>query len=227
MKPMKKIVGLVMMGLAVSSIGCGQGFRSLGANSVSGQSASGSDISDALAKAEQASLAAQKAMADADAVIRTITDDNGNINLGLFMDSKSGDVAAAGILSPITDQLRSVFDTVFSKAAAVKAQFTAARLALTEALAKLEQANPAHATAIQQIMAQMAKIDMLEAQFKTAMISLAGKLDIAVTALEALISGATTFIPGWGAIIGLAIDFLVMGDVKALIAELKARLLAL
>lgn len=225
MKSLNIITRGLIVAMVVTSIGCGQGFRVQGSgNSVGSNS---TDISAELEKAESASKAAQQAMAEADQVIRTITDEKGNINLGLFMKSSSQEVQAAGILSPITDQLRKVFDTVFSKAEAVKAQFNAARASLADALGKLDVNNPVHAAAIEQIKAQLAKIDALEAQFKAAMASLASKLDIAVTALSGLISGATTFIPGWGSIIGLAIDFFVMSEVKGLIAELKARLLAL
>jgi hypothetical protein len=209
----------------VSTVGCGQGFRATSVGSNTAASAGTVDISEQLAKAEDARKQAQAAMADAKAAIDQISDDQGNINIGLFQTSET---QTQGLLSPIIDKLNGVFDKLFAKIDFVKQQFTTARAALTAALAQLNQANPLQAAQIQQIMAEMSQIDAMEAQFQSSMHLLADKLDLASAALDKLINSATSFIPvpGLSIVAGVLIDMFVMSDVKNLIASLKARLLA-
>src|SRR5690606_20584798 len=102
-----------------------------------------------------------------------------------------------------------------------------ARKLLADALGKIDQSNPANAALVQQIMSQMAKVDAMERQFSTSMHMLASKLDLAITGLDRLVSGVTSFIPGFGWIASLALDFLVMSDIKNFIYEIKMRLMAL
>ncbi len=109
----------------------------------------------------------------------------------------------------------------------MKQKFADARRLLASAMAKLDLNDPAQAKIADEIKKQLANIDVLEGKFSDTMHMLASKLDLATEGLDKIITGVTSSIPGWGSIIGLAIDYLVMNDVKALIQDLKARLLAL
>jgi hypothetical protein len=181
---------------------------------------------DQMQKAEQAAKEAQAAIDDANKLINEITDDSGTINVGLFK-KPAESVSTKGLLDPITDKLREVFDMIYAKVAVVKAAFAKARQALNDALAKIDQSNPANQAQVAMIMANLAKLDQLEAKFSDSMHMLASKLDLAISGLDGIISGLTTWLPGWGSLIGMALDMLVMNDVKAFILELKAKLLAL
>jgi len=216
-----RLTGLLAV-IAIGVVGCGQGFKSMGEGGKV-------DVTAELKKAEEASVEAQEAMVEAQAVVRQISDDKGNINVRLFQQASTSDVdskvSAQGIIMPLLDKLRPIFDRLFTKITTVKGQFAAARAKLTEALAKLSQSNPQHAETIRQIMEQMSRIDAMEAQFRSQMHSLASKLDIATRGLDRLINGLVSFIPGFGFLVGLALDFLVMSDVRDFIDEIKLRLL--
>jgi hypothetical protein len=226
-KRMNWITGPLVVALTLSSIGCGQSFRSTGSGAMStGSQATNADVSDQLAKANQAAKDAQVAMADAQAAIASISDANGNINVGLFTKS-TAQTTTQGLLAPLIAKLQPVFDCVYNKALVVKQQFDSARASLAAALAKLNPGDATQASQIAQINAQMAQIDTMEQQFANSMHLLAGKLDLATTALDKIISGATSFIPGFGWLAGMAIDMLVMSDVKNLISDFKMKLLSL
>lgn len=221
MKPVNNILVALIVVLTAATVGCGQGFKAQSGSNTA------AEINDSIQKAEEASRLAEQAMADAHAILKEITDENGNINVGLFTKSKTSEVETQFILNGVTAKLREVFDKVFAKVAVVKEQFALARQKLTEALAKLDQNNPAHSAQIQELMAQIARIGALETQFSAQMHSLASKLDLAISGLNGIITGVTSWIPGWGSLVGLALDFFVMSDLKALIMELKAKLMAL
>jgi hypothetical protein len=223
MKSANLFWGSVIAIIAVGSIGCSNSMRPYSSSSEKGSNGGMSVEDDAMMKAEQAAKDAQSALNEANAAIAEITDDSGNINVGLFRSSSTNNK----LLSPLTDKLRAVFDKVYAKVLLVKTNFTKARTALNDALAKVDQSNPANAALVATIMANLAKLDQLEAQFSTTMHSLASKLDLAIAGLQGIIGGVITAIPGWGSIIGLALDYFVMGDVKAFILELKAKLMAL
>ncbi len=207
---------------SVSSIGCGQGFRS---TSTSGDvTAAQATVNDELAKAQEATKIAEDAMAEAQAAIAEITDSNGEIKVQLF---QSGSAQSKSLLSPIIDKLNGVFDQLFAKVDMVKARFAEARLKLADVVGKLDPNDPSQAALISEINSQLARIDALEARFRTMIHGLAGKLDIATAALDRVLSGATSLIPGWGLIVSLALDYFVMGEVKAFIAQLKTRLLSI
>lgn len=210
---------------AMSSVGCGQGFRtSSGASTMGGQSV---NINDSLNSAQKATDEAQKAMAEADAALADIMDANGNIKLNLFSSSSvNSQTHTAGLLSPIVDKLNGVFDKLFAKVDMVKTQFAKARTLLEAALVQVQAAGGNQAQ-IDMIRAQIAKVDALETQFSTSMHLLAGKLDLASAALDKLVNSATSMIPGIGAIAGIFVDLFLMSDVKNLIAQIKAKLLAL
>jgi hypothetical protein len=224
MKTTNWLCGSLIAILAAGSIGCGQSLRPYSAKGVDTSLTVESE--DQTSKAEQAAKDAQLAIDEANALIDSITDKNGNINISLFK-KPTADVQTKGLLDPLTEKLRAAFDKVYEKVVLVKSTFAKARQALNDALAKIDQSNPATQAQVALIMAQLAKIDQMEAMFSTQMHALASKLDLATAGLDAIIKGVTTFIPGWGSIIGLALDFLIMGDVKALILELKAKLMAL
>ncbi len=227
MRSINWLCGSLIAILAAGSIGCGQTFRPFANDGANTQL--GADIDETLAKAEEATQAAKAAIDEANQLISQITDDNGNINIGLFTSSGSQKVSAngLGLIDPLLDELREVINKVYDKALFVKEQLAKARQALQEALAKIDQSNPANAGQVQMIMTQLAKLDQLEAQFSSSMHSLASKLDLAIAGLDGIIQGVITFIPGWGSLVGLALDFLVMSDVKALILELKMKLMSL
>ncbi len=225
MKTSSLVCGSIIAVLAAGSIGCGQTMRPYSVEGVDTSLNIESD--DQMAKAERAAKDAQAAIDEANALIANITDDNGNINVGLFKKAAANGATTQALLDPISNQLRAAFDKIYAKVLLVKTQFGKARQALNDALAKIDQANPANSAQVALIMAQLAALDKLEAQFSTSMHSLASKLDLATAGLDAIIKGVTTFIPGFGSIIGMALDFLVMGDLKTLIAELKTKLMAL
>jgi hypothetical protein len=225
---MNIITGSVLVLFAAGTIGCGQsGFQSLGKATASGNQAA--DISTELNKAEEANAQAQAAIDEANLALKDITDSKGNINLNLFKKSSSTstEVSSQGLLTPIIDKLRPKFEQLFSKVTVVKQKFTDARQALLTALSKIDQSNPASAAVVANIMAQLAKVDAMEKAFSASMHSLAGKLDLAISGLDKLVSGVTSFIPGFGWIANMALDFLVMSDVKDFIYEIKMRLMAL
>ena len=227
-KQMNIITGSVLVLFAAGTIGCGQsGFQSLGSSSASGNQAAA--VNTELTKAEEASAQAQAAIDEANLALKDITDSKGNINLNLFKKSSSTstEVTSQGLLTPIIDKLRPRFEQLFSKVTIVKQKFTDARQALLSALSKIDQSNPASAALVANIMAQLAKVDAMEKAFSTTMPLLAGKLDLAISGLDKLVSGATSFIPGFGWIANMALDFLVMSDVKDFIYEIKMRLMAL
>lgn len=223
MKQSMTLGGLVLL-MAVATIGCGQGFR--GVSNASDAVAIAS-ANDAMNKAEEANQEAIQAMADADEALKSIQDENGNINVNLFKKSSSTSVASAGLLAPVVNKLRTAFDKVFAKVEMVKEKFTLARAKLDEALSKLSATDPAQAALIAQIRQQIAAINGLEAQFSSKMHSLASKLDLVTGALDKVISGATSFIPGFGFLANMLLDHFVMADVKDFILEIKTRLLAL
>jgi hypothetical protein len=177
--------------------------------------------------AEQAAKEAQAAIDDANKMMAEITDENGTINVGLFKKASSAGTAQKGLLDPLTNKIRAVFDQVYAKVLVVKISFAKAKQALNDALAKIDQSNPVNQAQIAMIMANLAKIDQLEAKFSESMHQLASKLDLAIAGLDSIITGVTTWLPGWGSLIGMALDMLVMGDIKAFILELKAKLMAL
>ena len=215
----------------VASLGltaCGQGFKVVGSGSVAGQNIETiADVKSQLDDAEKATADAETAMAEAQAAIASISDSNGNIDIDLF--SASSGAAPQGVLSPILDKLKTVFDTVISKVQLVTQKFDLARAALQQALTKLDPSRPAEAAMISQITEALAKIDFLESQFHSVLQMLASKLDIATAALDNLMNQACSFIPvpGLCAIAGVLVDTFLMNDVKALIAHFKAQLLAL
>ncbi len=233
-KNMKFILlgSVLVMGLT----GCGQGYKtntsSLNQKSSSPQGSETlgdtgkSDSTEAIQQAQKAAVSAEQAMADAQAAVKSITDENGKIKLSLFT-SKDGDsTQAQGLLAPIVNKLRAAFDKVFSKVELAKAQFNQARGQLADVLARLDQANPNHSAQIQELMAQIARLDVLEGQLSARMHSLASKMDLVLVGIQTLVATATSAIPGFGMIAGLLIDMYLLDDVKALIAEIKMRLLS-
>lgn len=213
---------------SLSLTACGKGFQVAGSNKVAGQSVETiADVKSQLDDAEKATADAETAMAEAQAAIASISDANGNIDIDLF--SANSGVAPQGVLSPVLDKLKTVFDTVLSKVQMVTQKFDLARGALQDALTKLDPSRPAEAAMITQITQALAKIDFLESQFHSVLQMLASKLDIATAALDNLMNQACSFIPvpGLCAIAGVLVDTFLMNDVKALIAHFKAQLLAL
>lgn len=213
--------------LAVSAIGCGQGFKSGSSSSGSSVGAKSVDVSDQLAAADKAAKDAQVAMAEAQDAIAQITDSNGNVNVSLFTKTSGAEVQTSGLLAPLIAKIKPLFTTVISKVVAVKSKFDSARLALADALGKLNANDPAQASLIATINAQMAVIDKAELAFTDTVHKLAGKLDLAIVGLDKIVSGVTSFIPGFGWLADMALDMLVMGDVKDLILDFKAQLLAI
>jgi hypothetical protein len=227
-KQMNKITGSMVVFLMVTAIGCGQNMKSSTPSNDKAAAAGSSteEIAAVIAKAQKANEEAKSAISEAEAALATIQDENGNIKVGLFQ-SGGSEVNSTGLLTPIIDKLRGPFDTVLAKVALVKSKFAEARQLLMASLAKLDDKDPAQAALINEVMKQMAAIDKMEVTFRTSMIALAGKLDLAVSGLEKIISGATSFIPGFGWLADLVLDFAVMSDVRDFVMEIKMKLLAL
>ena len=227
-KQMNLVTGSVIAIMAAGLMGCGQGFKANGLSSAN--SAKSAQVNEAITKAQDASDQVQAAMNEATEALKSIQDTSGNINLGLFLkggSTSTSSVQTSGLLAPVIDKLRATFDIVFNKVDDVKAKFQAARLALLHALTGLDKNDPAQAYMIQQIMTQLNRIDAMEQQFRIQLAGLSGKLDDAVKALQKIITGVTSFIPGWGYIVNFAVDFFVMTDIQNFINEIKLRLLAI
>lgn len=209
--------------------GCGQGFQSGKAASNIGSSNGGFSVDDGTsAELEKAIQNAEKAMADAEASVKDITDKDGNINISLFTtNSQNSQTKAQGLLAPIIDKLRGVFDKVFSKVEMAKQQFSNARGQLAALLAQIQQADPTNSLRIQELTAQLARLDSLEGQLHVRMQALAGRLDTIMLGIQKVVSRATSLIPGVGIIADILIDMFLMDDVRALIAEIKMRLLSI
>jgi hypothetical protein len=234
---MKSIKYSVTIGLAIifsaTTVGCGKSQSQNGTSSAASTGSAPVDVSAQMQKAADATTQAQQAIDDANTALATIMDSNGNIILSLFQSSgpstsTSSSSSAGGLLAPLVNKLSAVFDQVFAKIDTVKSEIAAARAALTDAMGKLNSSDPVQAAEIQTIQDEMAKIDSLESTFQTAIHGLAGKLDLAETALNKLVSTATSFIPfpGAGVIAGFLIDTFLLDDVTNLIDSVKARLLA-
>ncbi len=226
-KQFKMAAGVMTVFLMVTTIGCGETLKSSTPSNkaaAAGSNTSTEEIATVIAKAQKASDEAVGAIAEAEAVLKTIQDENGNINVSLF---QSNQVQSSGLLSPLIERLRGPFDTVLAKVGLVKAKFAEARQLLLSSLAKLNDKDPAQAAMIAEIMKQMAAIDRMEATFRTSMMQLAGKLDLAVAALEKVLSGATNFSAGMGWVINLGLDYFVMGDIRDFVSEIKIKLMAI
>lgn len=214
-----------MLVAATSLVGCGQGMQSSGLEK--GVGAQEVDVSADLKAAEEATNDAMAAMAEADEAMKSLQDENGEINISLFQNKNKSEVQSQALLAPIIDKLRPAFDKVFEKILVVKAKFNEARGKLVDALTKLDPNIPAQAMMIEQIKKALAQIDQMEQQFRVQMVNLTGKLDQAVDALTKIISRITNFIPGWGWVVDLFIDFAVMSDVRDFVNEIKMKLLTL
>jgi len=224
------LLSVLIVMISIGLIGCGQGFKSnviSGGGALGGKIESVADVKAQIDEAQKATDDAQNAMAEAQAAIASITDKNGNLDINVF--SASSTVAPQGVLSPILDKFRTVFDTVISKIQLVKGKFDEARAALVSAMAKLDPNNPAHQALIAQIQNGLAMLDNLEMQFHNTMQMLASKLDIATAAIDDLVAKGCALIPipGLCQIAGVLVNMLILDDVKNLIAEFKAKLLAL
>ena len=228
MNQFNKAVGTMMALMMVTTIGCGQKMQSSSPSNkaqATGAGSSTEEVAAVIAKAQKANDEAVAAIGDAQAALATIQDENGNINVSLFQSNSQ--VSSSGLLTPVIERLRGPFDTVLAKVALVKSKFTEARQMLMTALAKLDDKDPAQALMINEIMKQMAAIDKMESTFRSSMLQLGNKLDLAVASLEKLISGVTSFLPGWGWVVNLGLDFLVMGDIRDFVMEIKLKLIAI
>ncbi len=209
--------------MAISAIGCGQGFKTGNKSASNGVQAV--DVSDQLAKAQAAAKAAEVAMTEADAAVAQMTDKNGNINVSLFTKSSTNSVQTQGLLAPLLAKLQPIFDKVLSKVTVVEAQFTTARGLLADALGKLNPNDPVQAQLIQKIKDQMAQIDLMEQKFKDGIHMLASKLTLVIVGLDNIVNKVTAFIPGFGWLASLALDMLVMQDVKDIILAFQQKLM--
>lgn len=214
---------LLVAVLAVCAVGCGNGFRSGGSFSDNAAERA-QQVDDTLDKVQTATVDAQKAMDEANAAIASISDSNGNIKINLFA-SNGSTVQSQGLLAPIIAKLKPVFDKVFEKVSFVKAQFDNAKNMLNAALAKLNPNDPS----VIKLKEALAKVESLEEAFRTQVHMVAGKLTLALSGLDRLVSLATSFIPipGLGMIAGTLIDMFVLDDVRNLVLDLQMKLLAI
>lgn len=222
--------------LAVNLVGCGQAmtssqFKDQKTTNASTSPTSGVNLVSAqMASVRTASDDVQAAIVSAQALMAQLVDAQGNVNLSLFTSSSSspGNGPAIGILAPIVNEVRSVFDQVFAKVTAVKGQFDTVRATLTTVLNSLNPNDPLQSAEIDQIKSMLAELSNLEQAFQTAMHDLSGKVGQASVALDNVIARATaglnTKIPGLGLIAGLLIDTFVTGDVKDLLNTVQSKL---
>ena len=223
MKHANKLLPLgIAVVFAVTNIGCGQAFRS---SSQAESAAKAAEINAQIQKAQAASLDAQRAIDEAHKAVSEIMDEKGNIRLNMFAKDTSK-TQTTGLIAPLLAKLNPVFDRLFAKITAVKTQLGTARASLAAALSGLNPTDPAAIAKIEEIKAELAKIDGLEATFRQQMHQLGSRLDLAVNGLEKLIGFGTSFIPipGVGAIAGILIDVLITSDVRDLVASVRYRL---
>lgn len=229
-KQMNIVTVSVLAVIAASAIGCGQGMKSNAIpNDKVGSSSSSSnteEIAAVIKKAEKANEEAKAAIDEAANVMLTIQDENGNFKINLFQASNA-EVNTSGLITPLIDKIRGPLDTVIAKSVLVRAKFNEARQMLMSALARLDDKDPAQAALIAEVMKQMASIDKMDTAFRTSMFKLGGKLDLAVDGLEKILSGVTSFIPGWGWVVNLGLDFLVMQDIRDFVLDVKLKLLGI
>ncbi len=216
--------GLLLL-LATAAVGCGQGFKSGSTTESTAQKQL--NVDEELKQAEKATIEAQEAMALALAAIADISDSRGNINIGLFTRGKNAKVNINGILTPLADHLRPLFDKVYDKLAMVKEKYNTARAALADAIAKLDATDPAQARLIAELESSMQRLDSFEGQFRGSIQRLAGKLNLASSGLDKVVRGVTSFIPGFGWLASFALDYFIMDDLKGLIFEFQQKLMAL
>lgn len=217
MKTIRAITGSVGILCCVSLIGCGQGLKSSGSSQGS-QSIDTSSVNTQINQAAQAANDASSALQNVTTAINQISDAQGNINIGMFL------MGSDNPLNALIAQLQTYFDQFYTKAQAVESSLDSARTQIQQAIAQLNPNDPAQATEIQQLNAELAQVNSLDQQFSNAMHSLATKLGTAMTGLDNLINGVTASIPGWGAIVGLAVDWLVMDNVRTLFQDMENKL---
>jgi hypothetical protein len=207
-----------------ATVGCGQGLKSTSPGRTVAEHQA--NVDKQMDQAEKAAADAQDALVAAQTVLAQISDANGNFNLGLFSGLK-GKMSLGNILGPVADKLTEVFDQVYEKLALLKTKYGEARLALADAMGKLDASDPTQAKLIAQINSQMGRLDDLEKQYTSAIHKLARKLDLVERSIDKLVSGVTSSIPGFGAILGLALDYLVLDDIYAVIDGFQQKLLDL
>ena len=225
----------MMIFFSVSAVGCGQGMTSnnpspnaTGSNGAAGGgTVSNADVEAVIQKAAQANQEAANALIEAERVLASIQDANGDIKLSFFQANQAPAVQAKGVMSPIIDKIRPTFDKIIAQVKLVKGKFNEARQLLVSALSRLDHRDPSQAYLINEITKQMAAIDKMEARFRASMLTVTKKLDKAVDQLDKLVSGVSSAIPGWGIIIGIGLDYFVMGEIREYIEEVKFELLSL
>lgn len=213
--------------IALVSIGCGKGFQSgqLAESSIE-KTEVGVNVDDQLSKAEKASEAAQEAMNVAQAAVGKMVNKQGHIKLGMS-GANAGKIKIDGAMIPIVDHLRPLLDEAFAKFVVVQEKYHEARLSLADAIGKLDANDPAQAKLIAKIEEQLAKLDQMEEKFRQGVQRLAQRLDLVEVALDRMVDSAKSLIPGYGWVIGMVLDGLVVSDIKALILEFQGKLLAL
>src|SRR4051812_5137300 len=97
------IVKSVIALMAISSIGCGTGYKGSGnAGQNSAAAVDPKQAQNAVDSAQAASDSAQKAMTDANKAMADIVDANGNLNFSIFFPKAgSNNVHTQGILAPL------------------------------------------------------------------------------------------------------------------------------
>jgi F0F1-type ATP synthase membrane subunit b/b' len=220
----KVLLAALVVTVAASTVGCGKAMKSASSGgTVAERQAS---VDQHVKEAQQASKDAQDALTAAQAALAQISDPSGNFNLGLFS-GLNGQVSLSNLLGPLTDKLKAVFDQVYDKLALVKQKYSDARAVLADATANLNPNDPVQAQLIAQINAELANLESLEAKYTSSIHMLASKLTLVSNSLDRIVNGVTNVIPGFGSIVGLALDFFVLDDVKNLIADFQTKLLAL
>ena len=211
--------------LALSMIGCGQGYRSSATGSSNLSLGLGNNGVLDTKVMEAATADAQLTIDSAQLSLDSVVDADGNVQI---FNKSAVDVVLE--IGKIKKKLMKKLDAVLVKVTAVKAKFNLVRSQIAAQIAKLDSTLPANAEVIRKLNEGMAKLDLIEANFNKGIQFLVSKLDMANAALDKL-SGlaqdaAGSINPIFGGVTGLVAD-LVIGQIKDVINEFKMKIQAI
>lgn len=161
----------------------------------------------------------QKAMAEAEELLNSFSNERGKINMWALMTSSSSSTAQSQSIFFIYEKLSEVLDRIVDKVALVKGKFNEVRARLAAEASKLDPNRPDHQVVLMQINQMMAQIDMAESQFSMALGQLASRLDLVNTGIDALTASAGSLFPGAGIIVSV-----LTNQVKMAITEFQTKL---
>lgn len=209
--------------LALSMIGCGQGYKSSQYGTASAQNLGlGSDGSLDTKPLEAAAADAQVTIDKAQLSLDSVMDKDGNVTLF----NKSA-ITAVFEIGKIKQNLMKKLDAVIAKVSAVKAKFNLVRATVVDQIAKLDSTLPGHAAALHALNESLEKLDLIESNFNKGIQFLVSKLDLAIAALDKVSEiaqqAAGSVSPILGGLTGIVADLLI-DQIKSVISEFKAKI---